>query len=244
MVSDGAREAVADQIATFAPASVGLTGGGAARLADAVTGPVSIFSEFEAWGAGARVLLERSGGASPDRFLLVSVGTGTSAMLVAPGATTRVGGTALGGGTLAGLASALLGTSEFDAIVEHARGGDRWNVDLRVSDVYPGGENHELTSKINAASFAKLASNPTAQDPGDLAGAVIGLVGENVGLICAGLARAEGVKRIVYGGTTLRNNPTILQILSGTAAVHGCEAIFLEDGEFTGAVGALELSSS
>jgi len=244
MVSDDGPDAAAERIAEFAPAHVGLTGGGAVRLADALGCRVSQFSEFEAWGAGARVLLERSRGDGPDRFLLVSVGTGTSAMLVTPEATTRVGGTALGGGTVAGLAAALLGTSEFDTIVEQARRGDRWNVDLRVSDVYPGGPHHELTSKINASSFAKLASNPAELDPGDLAGALIGLVGENVGLICAGLARAEGVDQIVYGGTTLRNNPAIVQILSGTAAVHGCEAIFLEDGEFTGAVGALELAGA
>ena len=48
--------------------------------------------------------------------------------------------------------------------------------------------------------------DPKSQDPSDLAGALIALVGENVGLICVGLAKAAGVERIVYGGTTLRNN--------------------------------------
>jgi type II pantothenate kinase len=112
-----------------------------------------------------------------------------------------------------------------------------------VSDVYPTGV-EPLMSKINAASFAKLARDPKSHDPSDLAGALIGLVGENVGLICAGLAKAAGVEQIVYGGTTLRNNPVIVQLLRGTAAIHGCEAIFLTDGEYTGAVGALELARS
>lgn len=240
-VSDAAPETLSAHIASFAPASIGLTGGGAAPLAALLGGTTPEFGEFQAWGAGARMLLERSGGESPDRFLLVSVGTGTSAMLVEPGGTTRVGGTALGGGTLAGLAAALIGTSEFDAIIEHAQHGDRWNVDLRVSDVYPAAAD-AFTSKINAASFAKLARGATARNPSDLAGALIALVGENIGLICGGLAKAAGVERIVYGGTTLRNNPAILQFLHGTAVLHDCEAIFLEDGEYTGAVGALELA--
>jgi type II pantothenate kinase len=242
-MSDAAPDVLSAHIASFAPTRVGLTGGGAAPLAVALGGEVPVFGEFDAWGAGAQILLARSGGDRPERFLLVSVGTGTSAMLVEAGGTTRVGGTALGGGTVAGLAAALLGTSEFDAIIEQAQRGNRWNVDLPVSDVYPGGH-AALTSKINAASFAKLAKNPKSQDPSDLAGALIALVGENVGLICAGLAKAADVERIVYGGTTLRNNPAIVQLLHGTAAIHGCEAIFLEDGEYTGAVGALELARS
>ena len=240
---DPAPEALSAHIASFAPARVGLTGGGAGPLALALDQEAPEFGEFEAWGTGAQLLLERSGAETRERFLLVSVGTGTSAMLVEPGGTTRVGGTALGGGTVAGLAAALLGTSEFDAIVEQARRGDRWNVDLRVSDVYPAGVD-ALSSKINAASFAKLARDPNSRNSSDLAAALIGMVGENVGLICAGLAKAAGVERIVYGGTTLHDNPAIVQLLHGTAAMRGCEAIFLEDGAYPGAIGALELARS
>jgi type II pantothenate kinase len=240
--ADGAGETLPARIAGFAADRIGLTGGGAAALADALGDGARVYNEFDAWGAGAEVLLERAGRDSPEAFLLVSVGTGTSAMRVDRDGATRVGGTALGGGTVAGLGSALLGTSEFEEILDHARRGDRWKVDLRVSDVYPAGDD-SLTSKLNAASFAKLARAPGALDPSDLAGALIALVGENVGLICAALARAEGVEKIVYGGTTLRGNPTIAQILRGTAAVSGCEAVLLEDGEFTGAVGALELAA-
>lgn len=242
-LSDATPEVLSAQIASFAPDRVGLTGGGAGPLAMKLGHSASEFSEFEAWGMGARRLLERSGDDGPERFLLVSVGTGTSAMLVEPGGTTRVGGTALGGGTLAGLAAALLDTSEFDAIIEHARRGNRWNVDLRVSDVYQAGA-EPLMSKINAASFAKLAKDPKSRDPSDLAGALIGLVGENIGLICAGLAQAAGVERIFYGGTTLRNNLPLAQLLQGTAAIYGREATILANGEYTGAIGALELARS
>ena len=157
----------------------------------------------------------------------------------------RVGGTGLGGGTLAGLAAVLVGTSEFDAVTQLAREGDRRRVDLLVGDIYPS-DALPLPGDLNAASFAKLARNPSEQvrDPRDLAHAIMGLVGENVALICGGLAVAAGVGRIVYGGTTLRHNPAITDILRALAPAHACEATILRNGEFTGALGALELAAT
>jgi type II pantothenate kinase len=166
-------------------------------------------------------------------------------MLVGAADVVRVGGTALGGGTLAGLASVLVGTADFDAITRLAREGDRRRVDLLVGDIYPNGA-CPLPAQLNAASFAKLARSPDgpARDPRDLAHAIAGLVGENVALICGGLAAAAGVRRIVYGGATLRGNPAVTEILCALAAAHTCEATILRDGEFTGALGALELAGA
>jgi type II pantothenate kinase len=222
-----------------------LTGGGASQLAEVLGLDGAPVDEFEAWAVGARAILHRQGRAAPNRFLLVSVGTGTSAMLVGEAGAVRVGGTALGGGTLAGLALALVGTSDFDAVARLAQEGDRRRVDLLVGDIYPSGA-LPLPGDLNAASFAKLArsSEEATRDPRNLAHAIMGLVGENVALICGGLAAAAGVARIVYGGTTLRNNPAITDILRALAPAHACEATILRDGEFTGALGALELAAT
>jgi type II pantothenate kinase len=97
----------------FAPDCVGLTGGGAPGLARSLGIDTVRIDEFEAWAAGARALLGDAGGAS-GCFLLVSLGTGTSAMRVDPGGVRRVGGTALGGGTLVGLCTALIGATRFE----------------------------------------------------------------------------------------------------------------------------------
>src|SRR5262249_19094699 len=147
--------------------------------------PHAIVGEFEAWAAGARALLGRE---PPPRFLVVSVGTGTSAILVEPGGATRVGGTALGGGVIVGLGAALCGERDFDEIAAVAQGGDRRRVDLLVSDIYTEGE-FLLPGDINAASFAKLAREGSRPAAADLAHGIMGLVGENVGLICGGLAQ-------------------------------------------------------
>jgi type II pantothenate kinase len=236
---------VAREVASLSPERVVLTGGGGARLAErlALDGPAA--NQFEAWAAGARAILRREERVAPERFLLVSVGTGTSAMLVEAADVVRVGGTALGGGTLAGLAAVLVGTADFDAIARLARQGDRRRVDLLVADIYPNGA-CPLPGELNAASFAKLARSPDepARDPRDLAHAIAGLVGENVALICGGLAAAAGVGRIAYGGATLRDNPAVTDILRALAPAHACEATILRDGEFTGALGALEFAGA
>jgi pantothenate kinase len=113
-----------------------------------------------------------------------------------------------------------------------------------VRDIYPDGT-APLPGNLNAASFARLARRPLAEKPAarDLAHAIMGLVAENVALICGGLAAAADVDRIVYGGTTLRGNRAVTELLVALAPVHGCQATILADGEFVGARGALELAT-
>ena len=69
----------------------------------------------------------------------------------------------------------------------------------------------------------------------------MGLVGENVALICCGLAAATKVERIVFGGSTLRENDALVEILGGACRALGRDPLFLPGGEFAGAIGALEL---
>jgi pantothenate kinase len=87
---------------------VGLTGGGAGKLERQLDGQTLRVNEFAAWGDGAAELLRRLELGSARRYLLVSLGTGTSVMLVDGMAVNRIGGTALGGGTVVGLGAIAL----------------------------------------------------------------------------------------------------------------------------------------
>ena len=239
-----AIEQVAREVESARPLRVGLTGGGAPALDHLLSFDTARPDEFDAWRLGAGEMLRGESVDRIDRYLLVSLGTGTSAMLVDGHSVTRVGGTALGGGTVVGLGAALIGTASFDELVALARAGDRRNVDLLVSDVYPSGDS-PLPGSLNASSFAKLArpDRGGAPEPCDLAHAIMGLVGENVALICSGLAAAARVSRIVFGGTTLRGNPSLAEILGFLTAAAGIDAIFLPNGEFVGALGALTFAA-
>jgi type II pantothenate kinase len=239
---------VAETIERAGPARVGVTGGGSSELGRLLSHDVFPVNEFAAWGAGSTALLKEQLGQdlATERHLVVSVGTGTSVMLVDGLSVTRVGGTALGGGTVVGLGSLLTALPSFSRIAELAASGRRRNVDLLVSDIYRAGE-IPLAGDLTASNFGKLMRSGTAgaaPEPEDLAHALMGLVGENIALICGGLATATQVTRIVFGGSTLRANPALVDVLREITRAIGREPIFLTHGEHAGALGALLLAAT
>jgi type II pantothenate kinase len=234
-------ERLVERIDGLAPARLGLTGAGASELARRVGTPSVRVDEFAAWGAGVRSLLAEQRPDVGEPYLLVSVGTGTSVLLAQGMSVSRVGGTALGGGALMGLGGLLLGGASFARLAELAERGDRRRVDLLVSDIYRPGE-IALLGDATAANFGKPDVHALEASPEDLSHALMGLVGENVALICVGLAAAHGVRTIVYGGSTLRENPALRGVIAAITAAFGREPILLEGGEFAGALGALALS--
>jgi len=227
------------------PRRVGLTGGGAESLGRLLDGEATRVNEFAAWGTGMAEVLGLPPTPAAPRYLVASVGTGTSILLVDGLSVSRVGGTALGGGTVVGLGAQLLGTSDFAEIAGLAAQGSRREVDLLVSDIYRAGE-FPLAADLTASSFAKLARADCASAPRrqDLAAALMGLVGENVALICGGLAAAAQVPRVLYAGSTLRDNPALCGVIAVVTSALGRTPVFPEHGEFAGAVGALRLAAS
>jgi len=242
LLPSSAPDETARRISASRPREIGLTGAGSAQLSRLLKLDTAPFAEFEAWRLGTTTLLRQQGFAPPERDLVVSLGTGTSMLLVEPGRATRVGGTALGGGTLLGLGAGLVGTADFDELMTLAAQGDRRRVDLLVSDIDPDGV-IPLPRDLTASALAKLGMTPEKPAPSDLAHAVIGLIGENIGLLAGALAALTRAIRIVYAGSTLRRNPTLRNLLAGATGARGQEVIFLKDGEFAGAIGALGLAS-
>jgi len=138
----------------------------------------------------------------------------------------------------------LLGTGEFHEVVELASRGDRGRVDLLVRDIYPDGS-LQLPGEMNASSFAKLARECDGDSPGpaDLAHALMGLVGEGIAGVVGALAALTAASRIVLGGATLHQNPPLREILARLSAL-GRPLIFLQDGAYTAALGALLTAES
>lgn len=218
------------------PVSVGLTGGGAARLAAELGHPSVAVNEFTAWGTGANRLLPAT---QTEPYLLVSLGTGTSVMLVEDQEVRRLGGTALGGGTILGLGAALLGAQDFHETCSLAASGNRDSVDLLVKDIYPEPDS-PLNGNLTAASFGRVARQESAPPKADVAAAIMRLVGENVALIAGGHAQRLGLKNLVFGGSTLRENPALAEVLREVSALLGLRGFILENGEFAGALGAMQ----
>jgi type II pantothenate kinase len=217
---------------------IGVTGGGARALAPRLE-RARLIGEFEAWVAGAPLVARLAGIELPDPYLVVSLGTGVSISLVRGGTGARVGGTALGGGSLLGLGRLLLGTADFPELVALARRGDRSRVDLSVGDLYRGGES-PLPPGVPASHFAKLDSTA----PEDLAAALIGAIGHNLGLICGQLALSHGARAVLYCGSTLVDNEPLREVLSWQTGVYGPAIHFPDHGAYCGALGAALLAGA
>ena len=230
--------AVRRRVETLAPERIVATGGGAGALAATLAGhAVARVSEFDAWARGAPVVAEVEGVVLPERYLLVSLGTGTSILSIDGARATRAGGTAIGGGTALGLARLLLGVERFDDLTALAARGDRRRVDLLVSEVYRDMD-ATVARNLTASNFAKLDSTR----PEDLAHALMGLVGETVVLVSLGLARAARTETVVYCGTTLAGNAPLRAIVEEIATFFGLAPLFLARGAYCGAVGAAALA--
>jgi type II pantothenate kinase len=232
------REELIEHVRRARARALGLTGG-RARLLAACLPQARVVPEFEAWVAGAPLVAHEAEIELGDPYLLVSVGTGVSAILVRGGAGTRVGGTALGGGSLVGLGRLLLGAADFGQVVELARRGDRRRVDLSVGDLYALGD-APLPPDVPASHFAKLDSTA----PEDVAAALIGVIGHNLGLICAQVALAGGAREILYCGSTLHRNEPLREVLGWQTSVYGVRAHFPDEGPYCGALGAALLASA
>ncbi len=232
--------ALAEFLSRRPPLRLAATGAGAHRLGPLVNTPepVILADEFEAWGEGERVLLRRADFVPTNPHYLVSLGTGTSILRIGQeGRVSRAGGTGLGGGTLRGFGQLLLGQNDFDALTALAFQGDRRRVDLLVRDLYPSGE-IALQGDLTASNLGRIAS----RDSRDVANAITGLVGENIGLLAAALSKQEAGPfpvDVVYAGSTLRQNVALRDVLAFATSVGGARARFLPNGEFVGAVGAL-----
>lgn len=237
LLGGSGRANLARTVERLRPSVLGLTGGGAAQLASQLAHQAVQVNEFRAWGTGANRMLASPPGHEP--YLLVSLGTGTSVMLVEGQDVRRMGGTALGGGTILGLGAALLQQDSFADTCALAAQGSRDSVDLLVRDIYPDPD-RPLKGDLTASSFGRLARQDTAPPPQDVAAAIMRLVGENVALIAGGHAQRQGLTRLVFGGSTLRNNPALAAVLQEVCGLLSLEACILEHGEFAGALGALE----
>ncbi len=149
-----------------------ITGVGAGYIKDDIYGlPTTIVDEFRADGLGAGFDVDL------EKMIVVSMGTGTSIVLCDGGDIRRLGGLALGGGTLIGLSRIMLKTSDIRQILELAQHGDLSNVDVTVGDISP-----LPVTTLSMDATASLFGNATADAKAeDIALGIIWMVLQTIG---------------------------------------------------------------
>jgi type II pantothenate kinase len=180
--------------------AVAVTGGGAHAVGDRLLGlPVRRVPEIDAIGVGGTTL------AGKTNALVVSMGTGTALVCVRGDSIAHVGGTAVGGGTLRGLARHLLGVTRLDTLVRMAESGDVSRVDLSVAEI-AGGPVGYLPPEATASNFGKLLADPSADDK---AAGLVNMVAQVILTTTIVVAAATGVQDIVLTGKLLRVEPVM-----------------------------------
>jgi len=208
--------------------SIALTGVGASFISEPIYGIETVkVNEFLSIGHGA---LRLSG---LREALVVSMGTGTAFVRAAAGDITRVGGSGVGGGTVIGLASQILGKSDVDAILALAEQGSLRNIDLSVRDII-GGEIPLLSPDLTAANFGKIKSTASESD---LALGIINMVFETIGMLAVFVLRNDTIRDVVMTGT-LATFPQLGPILESFSDNFDLAFTIPPDAVFATALGA------
>jgi type II pantothenate kinase len=218
-----------------AVSAVALTGGRHRELPDRA-GATALVHVEEPVAIGRGGLLA----AGVERALVMSLGTGTALVGAGPEGYRHLGGTAVGGGTVLGLARLILGTADPAAIGALAAAGDPGKVDLTVGDII-GGPVGVVPAEMTAAHFGKVghpAHDGLAFAPEDIAAGLLELVGQAVGRMGLMAARAQGYDRLVLTGR-LVEWPGIRRAIARVAGLVGGNILIPPDPAFATARGAL-----
>ena len=210
-----------------------LTGVGAARVDRDLYGiPTQKVAEFEAIGRGGLLL------SGEEEAMVVSMGTGTAFVRAAKdGSALHVGGSAIGGGTLMGLAYTLLEVRDIEAILNLASQGNLAHVDLTIRDITCG-EIPSLPPDVTAANFGSVKSTATK---GDLALGLINMVFQNAGVLAAFACRSCEMHTVVATGT-LATLPQAGGILDAVGKLYDLRFIVPRNAAFATALGAAALA--
>lgn len=192
---------------------VAVTGVGAKKIGETLyKRPVIHVDEFEANSLSAQKIIDK------DRFIVVSLGTGTSFVLAENGTYTHIGGSALGGGTLQGLMNLLMPGINFYDFRELVKQGDLSNIDLQIKDVSPV-ELPNLPMDTTAVNLGKVKENP---GQADLAIGLVNLVIQNIGVMANLAGKGRGIDTFCFIGMmcTLPHSRDIFDRLEKLYGIH------------------------
>ncbi len=175
--------------------NIRITGVGASFIKSSLLGfKVEKVEEFLAAGHGGLYLSGLS------KAIVVSMGTGTAYVKAHGKCVNHLGGTGVGGGTLTGLAKAILNVNDFNSIIELAKKGDISKVDLSVGDISDV-DIGNLPTNITASNFGKMLDGASKND---IAAGIINMVFQTIGMLAIFAARAKKDKDIIITGNLVK----------------------------------------
>ena len=166
------------------------------------------------------------------RQIIVSMGTGTAFVHADGQNIFHMGGTGVGGGTLVGLSSLLLGVQNVDSIVELAKTGNLQNVDISIGDMNSNGE--YMPSNVTASNFGKVTDFTTKSD---IAAGIVNMVFQTIGMMSVFTSRIDDIRDVVLCGS-LATIPSTREHFAMIEELHGVHFHIPDHAEYATALGA------
>ncbi len=225
-------------------ARLAVTGGRHRVLPDAIgdTQVVKI-NEVQAIGRGGQALLGLEGAAREVSLMVASCGSGTALIKAQGDSYAHVSGSAVGGGTMLGLARLILGTMDPLEIEALAAQGDRNGADLSLADVITGPIG-SLPADATAVNFGRLgrASFRGEVSREDLAAALVNLIAQTIALITINASRAHQCEQVVLIGHML-DMSSFRTVVALVGQYYAAELQVVERPGYATAIGALLLGA-
>ena len=205
-----------------------ITGVGAALVEGDIYGiRTERIDEFVAIGNGGLAL------SGKEEALVVSLGTGTAFVRAGRIGCVHIGGSGVGGGTLAGLSWHIFHENDHGAMARLAEQGDLSKVDLMISDICTN-EVGTLPSHITASNFGKITSAASKED---IAMGLVNMVFQTVGMLSVFALKNDKVKDVVLTGS-LANMSLAPKIMSVVEEISDVKFFIPENATFATAIGA------
>ncbi len=228
-------DAVLQWLKLFEWTHIALTGSKAAYIKEAAFSNSQIVPEFDAVCTGAKWLKNRGTPKTSNEFLLVNIGTGTSWFKISNSSHSRVLGSGIGGGTIMGLAQLLAGVQDFSEITELASKGSKEKVDILVKDLYK--ENIGVNGSLTASNFGFGNSKDASKE--DTIASLFQMAAETIVLLTQQASTLHHIDEIIYAGGAVSVNSPLKHIISSFDYLFPKGQLFLQEGQFCGAAGAL-----
>ena len=205
-----------------------LTGVGSALFKKDVYGIATTkVDEFLAIGLGG---LELSG---KKEGLVVSMGTGTAFVRAGQSGITHIGGSGVGGGTVAGLCGKMCGATSFKTVTDLAKTGVLSKVDLNIKDITPA-PIPTLPPETTASNFGKMEDGAGAAD---ITLGVLNMTFQTIGMMAVFACRNDDVKDVILTGT-LTQVPFAHQVFQALHKMHGINFLIPKNAIYATATGA------
>ena len=211
---------------------IAVTGGKSANLNNTFKDiPIFKVNEVEAIGLGAKNLYNINN----EKFVVISAGTGTGCVFYDEKNYHYLGGISIGGGTLQGLSSLLINTSDINEIEKLSNKGNRKNVDHLIGEVV--NDIGSLNPNVTASNFAK-AKGVKNHNPKDIAASLTNMIGEVIGTTSYLNAMLVGVDKVYFIGR-LSLSEAIKEAIDQRLKLANINGIYKENREYGNVLGAL-----